>query len=294
MANLKAAVVIVVAIVVIFGLVVGLAGMKTVDAGFRGVKKTNWGQVDTSVSLGEGLHIVNPFSGDDVVPMEIRTQKVTALANSGTNDLQSVSAEVAVNIKLNPDRIQYIYKEVGLDYQGRIVTPAIQEAVKQVTAKFKAEQLITQRESVKSQIEESLRSNLAERGIVVEEVFITEFNFSEEFDKAIEAKVKAEQDALKAKNDLERIKFEAQQAEAKAIGEKQAAIAKAEGEAQKILIEAQSQAEAIRLINEQLEKSPEYIEYVKAQRWDGKLPIFVGGGEIPFIFNMSELEARAN
>ena len=148
---------------------------------------------------------------------------------SASGDLQDVSTQVALNYHINPDTAQILYQQLGFDYSNRVVSPAIQESVKQVTARYNAENLITNRETVKGEIENQIKQRLAAYNIDVETISITEFQFSEQFRRAVEAKVEAEQRALQANNDLRRIEIEAQQAEAKAVGERQANIARAEG-----------------------------------------------------------------
>jgi regulator of protease activity HflC (stomatin/prohibitin superfamily) len=185
---------------------------------------------------------------------------------------------VALNYHLDPDNSQIVYKNLGLDYANRVIVPAIQESVKQVTARFNAEELITQRESVKTEIEQQIRARLAAYNIVVDAISITEFEFSSDFVRAVEAKVAAQQRALQAQNELQRIEIEAQQAEARAVGEQQANIARAEGVRQANVLQAQGEAQAITTIDEQLRQSPSYLEWLKSQKWDGQLPLVVGGG----------------
>ncbi|MGH9953702.1 MAG: prohibitin family protein, partial [Nitrososphaeraceae archaeon] len=136
--------------VIIAGIFV-FTSIKIVDAGNRGVL-LRFGAVDTSRSLSEGLHFVVPVR-DDVVQMEVRTQKIIEDTLSASNDLQEVTTQVALNYHLDPDNAQIVYRQLGLDYANRVIVPAIQESVKQVTARFNAEELITQRESVKTEIE---------------------------------------------------------------------------------------------------------------------------------------------
>lgn len=257
------------------------AGIKIVEAGNRGVL-TQFGAVDTTQSLPEGIHFVMPFK-DNVIPMEVRTQKTVDNTASASKDLQDVSTEVALNYHVSPSSAQLVYQQLGFDYSNRVINPAIQESVKQVTARFNAEELITQRETVKTQIEDQITQRLAVYNIIVETISITEFQFSEQFTRAVEAKVEAEQRALQAQNDLRRIEIEAQQAEATAIGQQQANIARAEGLRQANILEAQGEAEAIRIIDEQLRNNPNYLEWLKTQRWDGNLPLVVGEGGTPFI-----------
>ncbi|MGB7884395.1 MAG: prohibitin family protein, partial [Nitrososphaeraceae archaeon] len=167
--------------------------VKIVDAGNRGVL-LNFGAVDVSRSLEEGIHFVVPVR-DSVVQMEVRTQRITEDAASASRDLQDVRTQVALNYHLDPDNSQNVYKNLGLDYANRVIVPAIQESVKQVTARFNAEELITQRESVKTEIEQQIRARLAAYNIIVDAISITEFEFSADFVRAVEAKVAAQQRA---------------------------------------------------------------------------------------------------
>ena len=258
------------------------ASIKIVEAGNRGVL-LHFGAVDTSASLNEGIHFVVPFR-DNVIPIEVRTQRITENAASASNDLQDVSTQVALNYHVDPATAQILYQQIGFDYDSRDIAPAIQESVKQISARFNAENLITNRETVKSEIESNIKARLAPYNIVVEALSITEFQFTEQFRRAVEAKVEAEQRALQANNDLRRIEIEAQQAEARAVGEQQANIARAEGVRQAAVLQAQGEAEAIQIVEAQLRENPRYLEWLKTQRWDGVLPLVTGGtGATPFI-----------
>ena len=267
--------------------IIAISSVRIVDAGNRGIL-LHFGAVDTSMSLDEGLHFVIPFR-DNVVQMEVRTQKIVESATSASKDLQDVSTQVALNYHINPDNAQIVYRQLGYDYANRVIVPAIQESVKQVTARFNAEELITNRETVKNQIEEQVRARLAPYNIIVDALSITEFAFSQQFTTAVEAKVEAQQRALQAQNELRRIQIEAQQNEAQAIGEQKANIARAEGIKQSNVLQAEGEAQAITLIDEQLRNNPTYLEWLKATKWDGKLPLVTGGagedgqGVTPFI-----------
>lgn len=275
-----------IAIPVIIGIIVLVvvlsASIKIVEAGHRGVL-LNFGAVDTSLSLNEGIHFVTPFR-DNVIPLEVRTQKIVEDAASASKDLQEVSTQVALNYHVNPDTAQILYQQLGLEYAARVINPAIQESVKQVTARFNAEELITKRETVKAEIEQQIKQRLAAYNVLVETISITEFQFSEVFARAVEAKVEAQQRALQANNELRRIQIEAQQAEAKAVGEQKANVARADGVRQANVLQAQGEAEAIKIIDQQLRNNPRYLEWLKTQQWDGVLPLVTGGdGATPFI-----------
>ena len=251
--------------------VVAVSSVKIVDAGHRGVL-LHWNAVDLShPPLDEGLHFVVPFQ-DDVVQIEVRTLKYDRETRSASKDLQTVETTVTVNYHPSKEHIHTLYKNLGLDYENRIIQPAIEETVKQVTANYNAEELITKRPQVKQDIEASIKTRLNQFNVVTEVISITDFEFSPLFDKAIESKVEAEQKALKAENDLRRIEVEARQHEAQAVGLANANIAEAKGE-----------AEAISTINRALAENPHYMEWLKTKEWDGKLPLVVGEGGTPFI-----------
>jgi prohibitin 2 len=266
--------------------VIASSSVRIVDAGNRGIL-VQFGNVATENSLDEGIHFVIPFR-DSVVQIEVRTQKIVESATSASKDLQDVSTQVALNYHVNPDRAQVLYQQLGPDYANRVIVPAIQESVKQVTARFNAEELITNRETVKNQIEEQIKARLAPYNVIVDALSITEFAFSQQFTTAVESKVEAQQRALQAQNELRRIQIEAQQNEAKAIGEQKANIARAEGIKQSNVLQAEGEAQAITIIDAQLRNNPTYLEWLKATKWDGVLPLVTGGGSggqgnTPFI-----------
>jgi len=257
-------------VLIIIGIVVS-ASVQIVDSGNRGVL-LHWNAVDTSKPpLEEGLHFVIPFQ-DSVVNMEVRTLKFVKSTSSASKDLQTVTTEVTVNYRPSPSSVHTIYKEVGLQYESRVIQPAVEEVVKQVTARYNAEELITKRPQVKADIEQEITTRLNVYNIITDVISITDFQFSSLFAQAIESKVEAEQKAQKAENDLIRIEVEARQLEAQAEGLAAANIAEANGE-----------AAAIQIINQALAENPNYLEWLKTQAWDGKLPLVVGEGGTPFI-----------
>jgi regulator of protease activity HflC (stomatin/prohibitin superfamily) len=257
-------------VLIIIG-VVASQSAQVVDSGHRGVL-LHWSAVDVSVPpLDEGLHFVVPFQ-DTIVNMEVRTLKFVTATSAASKDLQTVSTEVTVNYNPDPNSVNILYKEVGLTYESRVIQPAVDEVVKQVTANYNAEELITKRPQVKGDIESEIATRLNVYNIDTQVISITDFQFSALFSQAIESKVEAEQKAQKAENDLLRIEVEARQIEQQAKGIAAANVAQAEGE-----------AEAIRVINEALSNNPYYLEWLKTQAWDGRLPLVVGEGGTPFI-----------
>ncbi|MGB2814874.1 MAG: prohibitin family protein [Dehalococcoidales bacterium] len=242
----------------------------TVPAGHRGVV-IRFSAITGGI-LSEGLQTKVPFI-DSVEKMSVQTQKYEADSLAVTNDLQDVSTTIALNWHLDPGMAAEVYRTLGLEFIDRIAAPAIQETIKQITAKYNAEDLILRRDEVKAAITESLSNRMLERGIITETVSITNFQFSETFTAAIEAKVAAEQAVLEATNKLERVKVEAQQAQAEAKGYADARIAKATGEAEYIRVVTEAQVAANRDIEGSL--TPEVLQYILLDRLGEDIKVIV-------------------
>lgn len=246
-----------VVVLVIIGLVFFNSVVGTIGAGQRGIL-LRFGAV-TSTIYNEGLYFKLPFV-EEVKKMDVKVQKEQTEATSASRDLQAVHAIVALNFHIDPLKVSKIYQEIGIDYSDKLIDPAIQESVKASTAKFTAEELISKREIVRAEMKTLLKEKLQSYGILVDDVNIVNFNFSESFNTAIESKVTAEQDALAAKNKLERIKFEADQKVA----------------------EAKGKAEAMRIESEALKSNPEVLQLRALEKWNGILPQ-VTSANVPFI-----------
>ena len=233
-----------------------------VGPGERGVV-LNFGAVQPMV-LGEGLHLRIPLV-QKVIKMDVKIHKSQTGAESVSKDLQDTHSTVAVNYHILPDKANWVYQSIGREYKERIIDPTVQEVVKAVTARYTAVELITQREKVRAEIKELLKQRLVSYNINVDDFSIVNFKFSQQFTQAIESKQTAEQYALKAQRDLERIKIEAEQK-----------IAQATAEAEALRLQkANVTPELIRL--RQIEASMKAIE-----KWDGHMPK-VTGGAVPFI-----------
>ena len=238
----------------------------TIPAGYGGVLMT-FGKVEPT-PIPAGIHAKIPLI-QSVVKMEVRTQKYEADASASSSDLQIVTAKIATNYHLTAQSVPQLYNDIGLGYTERVIQPIESECVKSITAKFTAEELITKREEVRQEIKTLMTDRLQQRGIIVEEISIVNFDFSSEFNDAIEKKVVSQQILLKNQIDLQTIKVQAEQAQAT----------------------AQGQAQAIQLINDQLKANPNYIEWLKVQKWDGHLP-YVVGSATPFL-NIDNLVGNA-
>lgn len=231
--------------------------MYTIDAGERGVLMT-WGK-PSMVAVDEGLHFKMPIA-QTVKRLEVRTKKIEVGADSVTKDLQDVQAVVALNYHLVYAETPKLYQEIGMDYQDRVVNPTIQESVKAVMAGFTAEEMTSKRPEVRAGIEQMISERLTKYYIQVDGFNIIDFAFSAEYDKAIELKQVAEQDALRAEWELEKVKVEAE----------------------KIIVEATAKASAVRIEASALKENPDILQLRAIEKWDGIMPK-VTGGAMPFI-----------
>ena len=272
------------AVIAVIGVVVATSVFVRVPSGYRGVLMT-FGKVEDKV-LQEGLNYKMPFT-QTVVLMNVQIQKAESTESTATKDLQEVSTTVAVNYRLNPSRVNEIYKDLREDYVSRVIKPNIEESLKATTAEYRAEELVTKRAVVKSTFDDILVERLSVFNIDVISVSLTDFQFSASFSAAIEAKVIAEQEALQAKNTLEQIRYEAQQQIIQAEAAKNATIARAEGDAFAQIIQANATAKSIKLITEQM--TTEYSQYLWLQQWDGQLPVVYSGDGQGLILDISQL-----
>jgi prohibitin 2 len=256
-------------VTVVIVIIVLAESVVIVQAGHRGVV-LYLGAVENRV-LGEGWHFITPFA-EQVIQLEVRTLKYEADASAASNDLQEVQTVIALNFHIDPSQTNTIYQQLGEDYANRIIAPTIQESVKASVAKFNAEELITKRETAKGVIANTIRKTLSERDILVETVFITDFKFSEAFSNQIESKVVAYQKFLTEQNNLKAVQVIANQTVVQAEAQARANVAKANGESQ-----------AIRIINEQLKESPDYLQWQAINRWNGQMPYALGSGGFPFF-----------
>ena len=274
---------IVLLIIAIAGITIVSTAAVRVPAGYRGVLLT-WGKVENRI-LPEGLSFKVPFS-QSIILMNVQIQKAESTESTATADLQEVSTTVAVNYRLNPIYVNEVYRDLRQDYVARVIKPNIEESLKATTAIFRAEELVTNRAVVKQTFDDILAERLSIFNIEVVSVSLTDFQFSPSFAAAIDAKVTAEQQALVSKNELEQIRYEAQQQIIQAEAAKNATIRRSEGEAQAQIIAANATAKSIQIITSQM--TEEYAQYLWLTRWDGKLPLVFTKDESGLIVDVSE------
>ena len=245
--------------------------VRIVPVGHLGVVK-HWGKVNHQNILPEGLHFITPIRTTTAY-ISTKLLKYNQEAKASSKDLQNVTTVISIQFSLN--EVSQLYQKIGIEDMVThiLLKPAVEESVKAVTAQYTAEELIKKRPEVKAQIGKTIEAFLNEtlegkklsiQSLIIANVAITDFNFSVEFNKSIEMKVRAEQQALQAKN--EKIKK----------------ITDAEAVAEQIRIESLARANAIRREARALRENPQLIEYKRMEKWDGKLPN-VTGGAIPMF-----------
>jgi len=236
------------AVFVLLCLLPGIGVWAIVDAGHVGVV-TRSGAINRVVNPGFVLKI--PFI-ESVYAMETRTQKEQVEALAASKDLQQVTSTIALNYHLQGDKAQDVYQNIGEDYTNRIIDPALQEAFKSTTSQFTASDLIGKREQVKQLAYSELKTRLEKYNVVVDDFNIVNFAFSQDFNTAIEQKTIAEQNKEKAQI-----------------------------ESQTALIQAKGQADAQKILKDSGSLTPDYLQFLAIEKWDGKLPSSTNG--VPFI-----------
>ena len=245
--------IIILAIVAVIA-IIAVNTITVVGAGHTGVVVT-MGKVNEGV-LQEGIHAKIPFI-QNVVMIDNRIQKLEVTTEAFSKDLQSVDTTLAINYRVDTAKSYSIYKNIGANYEDVLVTPAVNEVLKAITAKYTAEETVTNRALISKGLVEELNNKLNSIGLYVTDVNIVNFDFSEAFITAIEEKQVAQQKLLKAET------------------EKKTAITNAEAEAEAAKIRAQGEAEANTTLSKSL--TDQVIENKKIEKWNGEMPKVTGG-----------------
>ncbi|MEK5239809.1 prohibitin family protein [Paenibacillus sp. FSL L8-0470] len=249
------------AAVLVLGLIAANS-FATVEYGHVGLYKT-FGKLNNNM-LTPGIHLKIPFF-QSVIQVNTQVTKAETDTTASSKDLQPVSTHVAVNYSVSKDSAYNLMNNIGGNFDAVIINPAIQEIVKEVTAKYPAEDLITRRDAVAGEISGLLTARLAKYDLVVNDINIVNFKFSDAFNQSIEAKQVAQQQALKAENDLRRVEIEAKQK----------------------IAQAQAEAESLRLKKQEVTPELVQLKQIEVQekaleKWNGVLPS-VTGGATPFV-----------
>lgn len=242
-----------------------LRPMATVPAGDTGVMTTFGRPLPTAFE--NGIHFRMPISQEMHLVYTGTQNKVSDVAGT-SRDLQQVDAKVAVNFHVRPDAAVKVYSQFANDVWSRVMDPAIHDVVKAVSARYDATDLIQKRDQVGTEIREALIGRFGADGVDVSAVNIVDFQFSKQFNDAIEAKITAQQNALRVENEIAQTKYEAQKR-----------VVESEAELQV----AQNKAKANELLGQSLQANPALVEMKKIERWDGHYPQYMMGGAMPLI-----------
>lgn len=242
---------------VLIALITLFSSVRSIDTGKVGVV-TSYGHV-TGRELSEGLAVVAPWGINNVTVYDTKTQKVQADAAASTKDLQDVNATVVLTYNLSRGKVSDVHQKVGKDFQAIEIDPQVQEAFKAVSAKYTAQELITNRAEVKADVVKNLKDRVEKNGrYTIQDIAITNFKFSVAFNNAIEAVQIANQKIAQARQELETTKVEAE----------------------KQITEANAQAESQRVRQQTL--TAEILQQQAISKWNGVLPVYSTSGSTFF------------
>lgn len=243
------AVVIVGAVLLFVGIILLSSATYVVDPGTRGIKVTLGKAAEQF--LPEGFGWKAPFA-TTVVPINIRQQTQAVKADCFSSDLQQVVADLRVLYRVPEQSVVQIYKQFSGDPFDSLIAPRVQEAIKEVTALKTAEQIVKSREEIKQKTLEAARQKIGNI-LTIEDIVIRNIDLSADLEKAIEAKMVAEQQAAQARFMQVQVQVDANTA----------------------IIKAKGEAEAIRVRGEALKLNPAFVRLQIVDRWNGKSPLVV-------------------
>jgi len=216
----------------------------TIDTGERGVML----RMGRLLSVAdEGLNVKVPFV-DKVIKMSVRDQNMSVKLEVSSSDIQTIAVDVSLVYALDPAKVDKIFQTYSTLIEQTLIRPTLSEKINAVIAEYPIETFVEKRAEISNRINSSFAVQVSGTGILVKSLLITNHDFSSDFNKAIEDKKIAEQGALAAKFTLERMKLEA--------------------EAQRI---------------KQASLSPMVLQELAINKWDGKLPQYFSGNQLPFI-----------
>ena len=270
----------------------------TVPVGSTGIMLTMGKVEDTA--LPEGMHFKIPFV-QRIVSMDNRVKKLELSTEAFSKDIQTVSATLAVNYRLQTEKTFEIYKTTGTAYEDNLIVPATHEVLKSVCAQYTAEELISKRAESSDKMRDELDAKLSQIGISITDFNIIDFDFSDEFISAVESKQVAEQLKKKAATENETAIAQAEREKQVSIKQSEAEAERvriaAEAQAQSTLIAAQAEADVVKLAAdaeayrlEQIGKqlTDKTILNTLADNWNGELPGVIGAGAAG-ILNLDEM-----
>lgn len=231
----------------------------TVDTGNRGIR-VQFGKV-IGEPLPEGFYFKIPII-QHIRELNVRTQTIQGETSCYTKDIQTAKLRYTVYFNLDPKNAGQMYRDVGSGWENQYVPQGVEGQMKIVIGKWNAVDLIANRDKATQDILSSLQESMATKNIQVTRLEITNIDYNDAFEKAVEEKVIAIQEAAKAQNQTKRFEEEAKQK----------------------IISAKAEAEFMRIRSEALSQNQNLVSYEAVQKWDGKLPVYMmSNGGVPFI-----------
>jgi regulator of protease activity HflC (stomatin/prohibitin superfamily) len=249
-------------------IVVLISCFTTIPTGYVGIK-VRFGKAKDGV-ISEGLHFTLPLI-EKIERIDCRTKKIETTSEASTKDLQTVTASIAVNYNVDRENANKLYREVGNQYESILIAPAILESIKATMAQYTAEELITKRTEVSSEIQTALTEKISNAGFKVTGFNVTNIDFSMEYDRAIEAKAVKQQEVIAAQAELEKQEI---------LNKKEIAIAEKDARVMEL---QNSQITENTLKLKRLEVYQNFI-----QKWNGVMPTTMLGDDINSFFNVNE------
>jgi prohibitin 2 len=250
---------VVLGIILIVVLSVAGCGIKVVDTGQRGIK-TRFGEV-VSESLPEGIYFFNPITSN-IVEMDTRVQRKDGETDTYTRDVQQAAIKYTLNYRLQQNAVHLMYRDVGRDWDDKLVLQVVLGTLKEVVGKWDAVDLISNRDKAATTAFEQIRANLSDRNVEVSRFEITDIAFTREFENSVEQKVIAQQKAIEEQNRTKQIEEQARQK----------------------VLSAEAEAKSMQIRAEALEQNAKLVEWEAVQKWNGVLPQYMlSGGTVPFL-----------
>lgn len=261
---------------------VAVAGCGQVDSGEAGFF-TRWGEVISQEPIAEGLHYYEPL-GTDLVTYDIKNQTFKVETPVFTKDVQSMTIALMVTYHLERAQVISLHRQTGRHYERILIEPSVLSAAKDALGKMEAGDIVANRGTATAAILTAIREKLRPYGITICLVNITNIDYSDAFERAVEEKQVALQKSIKERNETARLREVAEQQVVKAEADARAKVLNSEAEAKAILVKAEAEARSIELRNKALAQSRALIEYETVKAWDGKLPTqMLGGAPLPFL-----------
>ena len=271
---------------------------RTVSPGYVGIVFDKVSHKVTAQAREPGWTLINPFTqAIQEYPVTIQNYAMVQKGAEGTvagddsikvqsSEGQQINLDVLIQYEVNREEAGALYQDWGgapiETVEDRVVRQYTRSQVPVVAATYGWEEITaSKRGELANKVAAALKDEFARRHLQLVSFGIREVHLPDALQQALNNKIQAQQQAEQQKYQLDQAKVKAQQVQVEAEGQANALKAQASGEAQATLIRAQAQAEA----NKQLASSltPELIRYQQLQRWDGRLPVFQGGGATPLI-----------